>query len=145
MRRMNFWQKLLGIFIQVGLIFFSAFVNLFAWGLLSAPIAYVAEEAFLEKWKNFEAAEGTYYRYEDPSYKVKEDLFGNIKVVYDDGRSYETSADEKAIAAIIFFALLLRCISLLLSILALIIPPLNIKVKNNLNSRANIALDLYWY
>ena len=144
MRRMNFGQRILEIFIQIGLLFYSAFICGAAWSLLFSGLGYMLEGEFLEEWKNFKEKEGTTY-YVSPSYKTEEDVFGNVKVVYDNGERHDISASEFAIWCLALFALPLRCISLLFSVLALIIPPLNIKVKNNLNSRANIALDLYWY
>ena len=141
MNKMNYGQKLLEPFIQFGLIFYSFFLFYFTWSLILSPIAYFVEVLFLEKWKNFQPKEGTTY-HEQPKWRVSEDMFGKLELKYDDGERYRTSSDEKAIIVLIIFAPIFRVISLLLSILALFIPPLCIKVENDRQGLPNIFLDI---
>lgn len=143
MERMNWGQKLLEVFIQFGLIFYSVFIFYLTWSLILSIGAYFLEEAFLEKWKDFKPEAGTTYHVK-PSYRVEEGLFDDVKVVYDDGKRTQMSGDQKLIIFMIIFLPIFRCISFLLSIIALILPPLNVKVENDSRSYANIMLDVYW-
>lgn len=143
MDRMKWRYRLLEIFIQFGLIFYSIFIFYFSWSIIFSFWTYDLEKDFLLKWKHFRPKGGTTYHVE-PSYRVEEDIFDNIKVVYDDGERSKMSGDQRLIVIMIFFLPIFRCISFLLSLIALIFPFVNVKVKNFIHSYANILFDVYW-
>lgn len=125
---MTFKQKLLEVLVQICWIPISAFINGCAVSLLLTAAAY-AIEAFciLPGLKHVEMKEGRSY----------------VEHTGDGYRSRYEPSDEEAMAwGYIFFALPLRCISLLLSIFALFIPRLEIRIRNDRGGFLGIMLDV---
>lgn len=142
---MTYKQKLLEVLVQLCWLPISAFLTGLILTIFFSFFGFLLEAYVILPLKKFEISEGRHYSV-DPSTKVSayEGIDGRIKVQveHDDGSRYELSDSETAAWYLAFFALPLRCISLLLSIFALIIPPLNIKIKNNRGGFLGIALDV---
>ena len=148
---MSFWRKLLEVLIQIALLPVAALTT----ALMLSPLTiilffcfelgYLLEMFVLDRLKEYTAEEGrTYYVNPSDTVSISETGTGEYKldVHHDDGKRYEISASEFGIYVIAFFALPLRIITLALSILALIIPPLQIKAKNNRGTFWSIVFDI---
>lgn len=148
---MSFWRKLLEVLIQIALLPISALTTAFLMYVLSlilvffAYLGYLIEKAMLGWLKNYSPEAGTtYYVKPSDTVSVTETLGGDYKVEvkHDDGERYAMSGSEFGVWVLAFFALPLRIITLALSILALIIPPLQIKAKNNRGTFWSIVFDI---
>lgn len=137
---MSFWRKLLEVLIQIALLPISAVTTFFLVCVLSfffiflAYLGYTIEEAMLDWLKCYSPKEGTKY-YVEPSDTVSvTETFGGeykLEVKHDDGERYQMSGSEFGVWVLALFALPLRIITLALSILALFIPPLQIKAYDD--------------
>ena len=145
-RKMSYGRKIMEVFIQIGMLPVSAFITAISAYWVSIIMSFIGwlgycmEKAFLDSMKNFKPAEGYTY-YVDPSVtaSVSDD---KVEFHYDNGKRYDMSGSEFGVGVMGFFALPLRIISLVLSIFALILPPLNIKLKNNKGTFASIVFDI---
>ena len=145
-KKMSYGRKILEVFIQIGMLPVSAFITAISlfWVTIfmsaAGLLGYYMEKALLDATKGYKPREGYTY-YVDPSVtaSVSDD---RIEFHYDDGKRYDISGNEFGVGVMGFFALPLRVISLALSVLALIIPPLCIKLKNNKGTFASIVFDI---
>lgn len=149
-KKMIFGRKLLEVLIQIALLPLAAITTACTSILLTiiaAPLAYlgyVIEESILSWLKDYTAEEGVRYHVKpSDTVSITETFSGDYKVEvkHDDGVRYTMSGSEFGVWVLALFALPLRIITLLLSLLALIIPPLKIKAMNTYYSNIGSAIE----
>lgn len=137
---MSFWRKLLEVLIQIALLPVAAIITALMLFMLTLIFYFVSYGGYyLEKWilgilKDYAPEKGTtYYVQPSDNVSVTETFSGDYKVEvkHDDGERYQMSGSEFGVWVLAFFALPLRIITLALSILALFIPPLQIKAYDD--------------
>ncbi len=146
-RKMSLGRKFLEVLIQIALVPVAALITgcmLMTLTVIGFPLlflGYIIEAFILDSLKDYTPEEGKTYHVA-PSYKVSANSSGEFEVKYDNGERYTASGSEIAVGFIALFALPLRIITLLISIIALFFPSVNIKIKNNKGTWASIILDI---
>lgn len=147
-KKMSFKRKLLEVVIQIAMLPYSALTTVSPFLIISIIFvilsvgAFFWEAAFLETVKNYEASEvGSKTYHVEPSLTFRQEG-DSVVAHYDNGERTTFSPSERIVILLTFLALPLRVISLILSILALMIPRLNIKLKNNEQTYWNLFLDV---
>ena len=146
-KKMSYWRKIVEVFVQILLLPVAAYTTAFTSLVISIVMywagypGYFLERYLLKKLKDFKPSEG--YSYGTPSDKVviHEKASGEYEaeVQHYSGKTFNP---DMQIWVMAFFAVFLRIITLVLSIIALFVPPLCIKAKNNVGTFRSVVFDI---